>query len=330
MARALLLNEVEKKVSASIVDIDEADFPDGDLEIDVMYSTLNYKDGMIINGIGRLVRSYPHVPGVDMVGVVRSSSNDQFSVGDLVLATGWRIGESFWGGYSTFARVNSDFCIKLPQNLSPATAMSLGTAGISAMQGIIALEDHGLSDMRELGSVLVTGSAGGVGSVAIIALSALGYRVTASTRRVQESEYLTSLGATEVIASSEVSGDLTRPLESERWIGAIENVGGDTLGRLVSQMVTGASIASIGLAAGAVFTANVMPFLLRGVNILGIDSVKYPNAKRSVAWERLGELVPSEKIASMTQIVTLDDLIPLANQILAGGVRGRVVVDVNG
>lgn len=330
MARALILNEVEKKVIASIVELSEDDFPDGDVDIDVMYSTLNYKDGMIIKGLGRLVRSYPHVPGVDIVGVVRRSSSDRFSVGDTVLATGWRIGESFWGGYSTFARVNSDFCIKLPENLSPVTAMALGTAGISAMQGIIALEDQGLASLKGSGSVLVTGSAGGVGSVAIIALSALGYDVTASTRRLQESEYLISLGATSVISSSEVSGELSRPLESERWIGAIENVGGDTLGRIVSQMVTGASIASIGLAAGAVFTANVMPFLLRGVNILGIDSVKYPNEKRAAAWERLGDLVPSEKMASMTQIATLDDLIGLADQILAGGVRGRVVVDVNG
>ncbi|MDA8277899.1 MAG: oxidoreductase [Actinomycetota bacterium] len=330
MARALLLNEAEKKVTASVVDIAEADFPEGDVELDVLYSTLNYKDGMIIRGLGRLVRSYPHVPGVDMVGVVRRSENDRFKAGDVVLATGWRIGESYWGGYSTFARVDSDFCIKLPDNLSPVTAMSLGTAGISAMQGIIALEEQGLPGLKEMGNVLVTGSAGGVGSVAIIALSALGYGVTASTRRIQESDYLTSLGATEVISADEVSGELSRPLESERWIGAIENVGGSTLGRIVSQMYTGASIASIGLAAGAVFTANVMPFLLRGVNILGIDSVKYPNEKRYVAWERLGELVPSEKMASMTQIATLNDLEHLADQILAGGVRGRVVIDVNG
>jgi acrylyl-CoA reductase (NADPH) len=325
-----VLNEVEKKVNASIVELSEADFPEGDVELDVLYSTLNYKDGMIIRGLGRLVRSYPHVPGVDMVGVVRKSSSDRFAAGDTVLATGWRIGESFWGGYSTFARVNSAFCIKLPSNLSPVMAMSLGTAGISAMQGVIALEDQGLAALKDVGSVLVTGSAGGVGSVAIIVLSALGYNVTASTRRVQESAYLNSLGATEIIAADEVSGELTRPLESERWIGAIENVGGSTLGRIVSQMVTGASIASIGLTAGATFTANVMPFLLRGVNILGIDSVKYPNEKRAIAWERLGDLVPSEKMASMTQIATLDDLENLADQILAGGVRGRVVVDVNG
>ncbi|CAG4905521.1 MULTISPECIES: MDR family oxidoreductase [Acidithrix] len=328
MIRAFLIDEVDSKVTGSVREISEDALPHEGLEIEVLYSTLNYKDGMVINGIGRLVRNYPHVPGVDLVGRVKASSDPRFNIGDEVIATGWRIGESYWGGYSTLAKINPDFAIPLPSNLSPFHSMALGTAGLSAMLAIMALESLGLSPDSSDKPVLVTGAAGGVGSIAIIALHQLGYKVAASTGRMSETEYLKGLGADEIVPRQELAEETKRPLETERWAGAIDNVGGSTIGRILGQMVSGSSIASVGLAGGAGFSSTVMPFLLRGVNILGIDSTACANSRREIAWRRLGELIPRSQLESLTTIQTLDDLSGLASDILSGKIRGRVVVDV--
>ena len=328
MVKAFVIDEMDGKVTGAVRELDNSALPAEGLRLKVDYSTLNYKDGMVINGIGRLVRTYPHVPGVDMAGVVEESSDPRFSVGDRVAVTGWRVGESFWGGYSTNQRVNPDYAIKLPDSLSTFEAMALGTAGLTAMLAIMALEDHHLSPGGEH-PVLVTGAAGGVGSIAVLALSRLGYRVAASTGRMEEEHYLRELGATEVVARQELSEPTNRPLESARFSGAIDNVGGSTLGRLLGQLDPGASVASVGLAGGSAFSANVMPFVVRGCNILGIDSATCPNTRRSAAWTRLAEVIPRVTLESLTSVYGLDDLDRLADEILVGHVKGRVVIDVN-
>lgn len=328
MVKAFVIDEADGKVTGTVRELDDSALPAEGLRVKVDYSTLNYKDGMVINGIGRLVRSYPHVPGVDLAGVVEDSSDPRFSVGDRVVVTGWRVGEVHWGGYATVQCVNPDFAIKLPDSLSTFAAMALGTAGLTAMLAIMALEDHHLSPAAEH-PVLVTGAAGGVGSIAVLALSRLGYRVSASTGRMEEEAYLRSLGATEVVARQELSEPSNRPLESARFSGAIDNVGGTTLGRLLGQLDPGASVASVGLAGGSTFAANVMPFVVRGCNILGIDSVTCPNARREAAWMRLSEVIPRVTLESLTSVYGLQDLDRLADEILVGHVKGRVVIDVN-
>ncbi len=324
MFKALVVSELDGALTSEIKQLEESDLPEGDLTIRVEYSTLNYKDGMVIKGIGKLVKTYPHVPGVDMAGTVVESQNPAFRAGDGVLVTGFRVGETFWGGYTQLARVNSNFALKLPTGLSSLDAMAIGTAGLSAMLALMALEEHGLRQSDD--EVLVTGAAGGVGSMAVTILHGLGYRVAALTGRPEEAEYLRDLGATSVLERNELSEPSKRPLESERWSGCIDAVGGVILARVISQLKRNASVAAVGLAGGGRFDASVMPFLLRGVNLLGIDSVMAPLRRREVAWARLRDEVPKKLLDEMTREVELEEVPKLADEILAGKVRGRLVV----
>ena len=327
MFRALVLEEADGKVSSSIQELDEASLPDGDVMVAIDYSTLNYKDGMILGGIGRMVRNYPHIGGIDFAGTVEESAHHDYRAGDKVVLTGWRVGEAHWGGYSQKARVKGDWLVHLPVNLSTRQAMALGTAGFTAMLSVQALEDHGLG--IEDGDVLVTGAAGGVGSVAVAVLAGQGYSVTASTGREETHGYLQSLGASNIIARSELAEPTKRPLDSERWAGCVDSVGGTTLARLLTQMKYRSSVAAVGLAGGSALETTVIPFLLRGVNLLGIDSVMCPYEPRQKAWARLEEQMPMDKLESMITEATLSDLAGLGGDILKGQVRGRVVVDVN-
>jgi len=328
MFKSLLLSQTDDKVSAQITEMDEAQLPEGDVLVKVDYSTLNYKDGLVLNGLGGLVRNYPHIGGIDFAGTVESSDHKDFKAGDKVVLTGWRVGEVHWGGYSQKARVNGDWLVPLPEGLTPRQAMAVGTAGFTAMLGVMALEDHGLTP--DQGDVLVTGAAGGVGSVAAAILAHLGYSVAGSTGRADTHDYLREMGVTTIIDRSELNEPSKRPLEKERWAGCIDAVGGTTLARTLAQMQYGASVAAIGLAGGNKLDATVIPFLLRGVNLLGIDSVMCPKEKRLRAWQRIATDLPMEKLENMTSDAKLQDLAQLGKDILAGQVRGRVVVDVAG
>ena len=328
MFKSLLLSQTDDKVSAQITEMDEAQLPEGDVLVKVDYSTLNYKDGLVLNGLGGLVRNYPHIGGIDFAGTVESSDHKDFKAGDKVVLTGWRVGEAHWGGYSQKARVNGDWLVPLPEGLTPRQAMAVGTAGFTAMLGVMALEDHGLTP--DQGDVLVTGAAGGVGSVAAAILAHLGYSVSGSTGRADTHDYLREMGVTTIIDRSELNEPSKRPLEKERWAGCIDAVGGTTLARTLAQMQYGASVAAIGLAGGNKLDATVIPFLLRGVNLLGIDSVMCPKEKRLRAWQRIATDLPMEKLENMTSDAKLQDLAQLGKDILAGQVRGRVVVDVAG
>ena len=327
--RALVLRESDdRKVSSAIETLTTDDLPEGDVLVRVGYSTLNYKDGMIVNGIGRLVRTYPHVPGVDFSGVVEASEHPDFKPGDAVVLTGWRVGEMHWGGFAEKARVKGDWLVPLPAGLSARDAMAVGTAGFTAMLAIDALEAHGLNP--DGGEVLVTGAAGGVGSVATAMLAKLGYTVAASTGRAAEHDYLKGLGASVIIDRAELSEAPSRPLAKERFAGAIDNVGGTTLANLLTQIKYGGSVAAVGLAGGNDLSTTVLPFLLRGVNLLGIDSVMCPKDKRIAAWERLVSILSAEQLAGMAETCALEDLPSRASAILKGEVRGRTIVEVGG
>ena len=324
--RALVLEEADDGVSAAIGELDEADLPDGEVTVAVKYSDLNYKDGMILKGIGRLVRNYPHVPGIDLAGTVTASSAAGIGVGDEVLVTGYRMGEIRWGGYAERARVPGDWVVKVPEGLDAYRAMALGTAGFTSMIAVMALEDAGLSPGA--GEVLVTGANGGVGSVAVILLAALGHEVVASTGRMETADDLKALGASTVIDRAELSQQPERPLASERWAGAVDAVGGTTLASILTGLKYGAAVASCGLAGGNALNTTVIPFLLRGVNLLGIDSVMCPRGRREDAWRRLAAELPMDRIDAVSETVALDALPDLADRILKGQTRGRVVVDV--
>ena len=324
--RALVLHEEGGKVVPRIEAVDEARLPAGEVTVTVECSTLNYKDGMILQGIGRLVRNYPLVPGIDFAGTVELSDSPEFKPGDPVILTGWRVGEAQWGGYAEKARVPASYLVRRPDGLSARQAMAIGTAGFTAMLAVVALERHGLRPGG--GDVLVTGAAGGVGSVAVTLLSRLGHRVVASTGRPEQRDYLTELGAAELIDRAILSAKPTRPLDRERWAGAIDAVGGNTLATILTQLNYRASVAACGLAGGSDLPATVIPFLLRGVNLLGIDSVMCPRDDRIAAWQRLAQDLPLEKLDRMTQTVPLSALPDLAPEILGGQVRGRIVVDV--
>ncbi|KZM51083.1 MDR family oxidoreductase [Labrenzia sp. OB1] len=326
--KALIVDKDEDgNTSASIQQIEETRLPEGDVTVAVEYSTLNYKDGLCLGPGGGLVRNYPHVPGIDFAGTVEESSDDWYQPGDKVVLTGWRVGEAWWGGYAQKARVKGEWLVPLPQGLTTRDAMAVGTAGFTAMLAIMALEDHGLKP--ENGPVLVTGAAGGVGSVATAILSNLGYEVAAVTGRESTWEYLKALGASRIVPRGEVSETVKRPLESETWAGCIDAVGGSMLARILGQMKYGASVAAVGLAGGAALPATVVPFLLRGVNLLGIDSVMKPYDARLKAWERLAKDLPMDKLETVIQAATLEDLPQLGADILKGQVKGRVVVDLN-
>ncbi len=321
---ALVLSEDDGKVSSAVRAMGIDELPDGDVTVRVTYSGLNYKDGMIVNGIGRLVRDYPHVPGIDFAGIVESSENDRYKPGDAVILTGWRVGEVHWGGYAGMARVKSDWLVPLPSGLTDKRAMAIGTAGFTSMLCVAALEDHGLSP--EAGTVLVTGAAGGVGSVAVSILAKRGYTVAASTGRAEQHDYLRSLGASEIVERSELSEPSKRPLEGERFAGAIDTVGGTTLARVLTQTKYGCSVAACGLAGGANLETTVLPFLLRGVNLLGIDSVMQSFDNRIRIWQRLVDDLPMERLDALTEEISLDEVSEAANDILKGQVRGRLVV----
>jgi len=315
------------RTSAAVEELTEADLPNAEVTVAVEYSTVNYKDGLCIGPGGGLVRSYPHVPGIDFAGTVETSSDDRYSPGDKVVLTGWRVGEAHWGGYAQKARVKADWLVPLPSGLDTRQAMAVGTAGFTAMLSVMALEDHGLVPGH--GPVLVTGAAGGVGSVATAILAHLGHEVAGVTGRPETADYLTALGATQIVARDEINETTKRPLEGETWAGCVDAVGGAMLARVLGQMKYGASVAAVGLAGGAALPATVIPFLLRGVNLLGIDSVMQPYDNRLRAWERIAKDLPMDKLESMVQPATLADLPQLGADILKGQVKGRVVVDVN-
>jgi acrylyl-CoA reductase (NADPH) len=326
--RALVLYEEGGKIVPRIESVDEDRLPPGEVTVAVECSTLNYKDGMILQGIGRLVHNYPHVPGVDFAGTVEHSDSPEFKPGDPVILTGWRVGETQWGGYAEKARVRASYLVRRPEGLSARQAMAIGTAGFTAMLAVIALERHGLKPGA--GDVLVTGAAGGVGSVAVALLSWLGHRVIASTGRPEQRDYLTELGAADLIDRAALAGKPSRPLDAERWAGAIDAVGGTTLATILTQLKYRASVAACGLAGGSDLPATVIPFLLRGVNLLGIDSVMCPRDERIEAWRRLVRDLPLDKLDRMTEIVPLSALTGSAPKILGGEIRGRIVVDVTG
>jgi acrylyl-CoA reductase (NADPH) len=324
--QALIIHEESGKVVSRLEDIDEERLPDGDVTVRVEYSTLNYKDGMILEGQGRLVRQYPHVPGIDFAGTVEASDSPQFKPGDPVILTGWRVGEVHWGGYAEKARVKADWLVRRPEGLSAKHAMAIGTAGLTAMLAVVALERHGLRPGA--GEVLVTGAAGGVGSVAVSILSSLGYTVVASSGRPELREYLQGLGAAELIDRAALAEKPTRPLDRERWAGAVDAVGGNTLATILTQLKYRAGVAACGLAGGSDLPTTVIPFLLRGVNLLGIDSVMCPRDERIEAWARLARALSPDRLDRMTRIVPLADAAVLAPRILKGEVRGRVVIDL--
>ncbi len=324
---ALVLDEAGGKVAAEIKHLDDDALPEGEVTVAVAFSTLNYKDGMILGGLGKIVRSYPHVPGIDFAGTVEASDSGHFKPGDQVLLTGWRVGEAHWGGYATKARVNADWLVPLPKGMTLKQAMAIGTAGFTAMLALIALEEHGLTPESE-GEVLITGAAGGVGSVAVALLANLGYRVAASTGRPETHDYLTELGAAAIVARAELETPPKGPLGSERWAGAIDTVGATTLASVLATLRHGASCASVGLAAGPQLATTVIPFLLRGVNLLGIESNLCPLEKRLGAWKRLDEALPKDKLDRITHVVPLARVAELGGKILRGQVQGRTVVDV--
>ncbi|MFC4236715.1 MDR family oxidoreductase [Thalassospira xianhensis] len=324
--RGLVLTQQDKTVLAGFQDIAIEDLPEGEVLVRVDWSTLNYKDGMILNGLGRLVRQYPHVPGVDFAGEVISSDDPRYASGDQVILTGWRVGEAHWGGYAQYARVNADWLVPMPDGLDGAHAMAIGTAGFTSMLAVMALEEQGLSPDQD-GEVLVTGAAGGVGSVAVSILANLGYRVAASTGRADTYDYLRGLGATSIIDRAALT-DASKPLLRERWLGAIDSVGSTTLAHVLSEMKYHGVVAACGLAGGPDLPATVIPFLLRGVRLIGIDSVMCPYEKRVTAWKRLAQELPMAQLDTVTTKVGLRDILPWGEKILKGQVRGRLLIDV--
>jgi acrylyl-CoA reductase (NADPH) len=317
----------ESEVSAVVQSLTEDQLPAGNVTVAIEYSTVNYKDGLCMRAGGGLVRNYPHVPGIDFAGTVESSEDSRYRPGDKVVLTGWRVGERHWGGYSQKARVKADWLVPLPEGLTTRQAMAIGTAGFAAILAIVALEDHGLKP--DQGEVLVTGAAGGVGSIATAILANLGYQVAAVTGRPETTDYLKSLGASRIVARDEIATVSKRPLEAERWSGCLDAVGGAMLARVIGQLKYGASVAAIGLAGGAALPSSVIPFLLRGVNLLGIDSVMQPFEQRERAWRRLANDLPLEKLDAMIHVVNLVEVPALGDQILKGRIKGRIVVDVN-
>ena len=325
--RALVVDKHGDQLTADIREVESVHLPEGDVSVDVAYSSLNYKDGLVLNGLGGLVKSYPHVPGIDYAGTVSYSTHPEFTRGDRVIGTGFRVGEVRWGGYAQRVSVSGDWLVSLPQNLSLYRAMCLGSAGLTAAIALRTLEEHGLHPNQ--GEVLITGASGGVGSFAVSLLAHLGYQVVALTGREENLDYLRQLGAKEILPRSELSSPTGKTLESARWAACIDSVGGPVLSRVLAQTKPGGSTAAVGLAGGAALETSVIPFLLRGINLLGIDSVYYPNVRRSEAWHRLADVLPEDVFDRITTEVSLSDLPEWGRSILAGQVRGRVVVDVN-
>ena len=324
--KAILISRGEdRKQSVAVTELSDADLMDGDVTVAVEWTTVNYKDGLAITGKAPVVRRFPLVPGVDFAGTVISSSNPDWEKGDKVILNGWGVGETHFGAYAGRARVKGDWLVPLPDNLSTREAMAIGTAGYTAMLSVMALERHGITPER--GPVVVTGAAGGVGSVATALLSRLGYHVVASTGRPSESAYLTGLGATDIIDRGELSGP-AKPLAKERWAGGIDAVGSHTLANVLSMTSYGGAVAACGLAQGMDLPSSVAPFILRGVSLLGIDSVMAPRELRLEAWRRLADDLDHGKLAALTTTIGFDGIIAAATDIIDGKIRGRVVVEM--
>lgn len=324
--KGILIEKDESGYRAAIKEIDEPRLPEGNVTVRVSHSTLNYKDGLAITGKGPVVRKFPMVPGIDLAGTVEESSHPEYKAGDRVLLNGWGVGETHWGGLAQKARLNGDWLIPLPATFSPQQAMAIGTAGYTAMLCVLALERHGVKPTD--GEILVTGAAGGVGSVALAILSKLGYSAVAVTGRPQDSDYLKSLGAVEVIERSQFSSP-GKPLGKERWAGAVDVVGSHVLANVCATTRYRGVVTACGLAAGMDFPASVAPFILRGVTLVGIDSVMCPRVDRLEAWKRLGSDLDVAKLEGISRVVGLSEVIPLASSLLRGEIRGRVTVDVN-
>lgn len=326
MFKGILIEKDESGYRAAIKEIDEAQLPEGNVTVRVSHSTLNYKDGLAITGKGPVVRKFPMVPGIDLVGTVEESTHPEYKAGDGVLLNGWGVGETHWGGLAQKARLNGDWLIPLPAKFSPQQAMAIGTAGYTAMLCVLALERHGVKPTD--GEILVTGAAGGVGSVALAILSKLGYSAVAVTGRPQDADYLKSLGAVEVLERSLFSSP-GKPLGKERWAGAVDVVGSHVLANVCATTKYRGVVTACGLAAGMDFPSSVAPFILRGVTLAGVDSVMCPRVDRLQAWQRLGTDLDIEKLEEISRIVGLSEAIPLASSLLKGEIRGRVIVDVN-
>ena len=323
--RAIRIDRTEKGTAAALTQFDEADLMDGDVTVRVEWSTLNYKDGLAVTGKAPVVRRFPMIAGIDFAGTVEQSSHPQWKAGDKVICNGWGMGETHLGSYAERARVKGDWLVRLPQRISTRDAMAIGTAGYTAMLAVLALEKHGVSPGS--GPIVVTGAAGGVGSVATAVLSKLGYHIIASTGRMAEASYLKGLGAAEVIDRAELSGPV-KPLAKDRWAGGIDSVGSITLANLLSMAQYGGAIAACGLAGGMDLPSSVAPFILRGVCLLGIDSVMCPISQRKIAWSRLATDLDPTKLSEITHEINLDQVIGEAGKILAGQVRGRIVVKI--
>lgn len=322
---AILIRKENDTQTVEDAELALSDLMEGDVVVSVSHSTVNYKDGLAITGRAPVVRRFPMIPGIDLAGTVVTSSHANFKPGDKVLLNGFGLSETHYGGYSEVARVKGDWLVKLPSTFTPADAMAIGTAGYTAMLCVLALEDAGVTPDK--GEVIVTGAAGGVGSVAIAILAKLGYRVIASTGRTAEEPYLKSLGAAAIIPRTELSGS-PKPLAKERWAGAVDSVGSTTLANLLASAKYGGAVAACGLAGGMDLPASVAPFILRGISLLGIDSVYMPMKRRRQAWERLARDLDPKVLASMTRMISLKDVRGAAQDILAGKVRGRLVVEI--
>ncbi|WMS95876.1 MDR family oxidoreductase [Pseudoalteromonas sp. HL-AS2] len=322
--KAIVINKDDNNYSASLSSIKNSDLPNENVTIDVLYSTLNYKDGLAITGKGPVVRSFPMVPGIDLVGTVSHSTSDEFKSGDKVILNGFGVGEKHWGGLAQKAALNSDWLIPLPAGISPKQAMQVGTAGYTAMLSVIALEKQGITP--DSGEVLVTGANGGVGSFAIYLLNKLGYNVTAATGRMEQSDYLKELGAANVINRDELSNP-GKPLQKERFAAAIDSVGSHTLANICASLKYGGVVTACGLAQGMDLPGSVAPFILRGIRLIGIDSVMRPKADRIEAWDRLASLVAADYLDKISTEITLEQVIDNAEQLMKGKIRGRVVVN---
>ncbi len=326
MLKGILIENSAQGYQATLTDINRLQLPDGDVTVKVSYSSLNYKDGLAITGKGPVVRQFPMVPGIDFAGQVMESQSDKYHVGDQVLLNGWGVGEKHWGGLAQFARVKSDWLIPLPKGLSAKQTMAIGTAGYTAMLSVIALERKGITPKD--GKILVTGANGGVGSFAIAILSRLGYHVIASTSKTQDTDYfINHLGASEILSRDEISQPC-KPLMKERWIAAIDVVGSDTLAHVCASTAYGGTVVACGLAGGMDFTSSVAPFILRGITLIGIDSVMRPYADRIEAWDRLSQLVDGQLLDTISHEITLDQVIPTVVQLMDGKIKGRIIVNL--
>lgn len=326
MFKAIVINKDDAGYRAELASVDDAQLPAGDVTIDVQYSGLNYKDGLAITGKGPVVRKFPMVPGIDLVGTVKQSEHPEYKVGDAVILNGWGVGETHWGGLAQVARLKGDWLVPLPAALSAHDAAAIGTAGYTAMLCVMALQKHGVQPSD--GEVVVTGAAGGVGSVAVALLSALGYHVVAVTGRPSETDYLKQLGASAVMERAELS-EPGKPLAKERWAGAVDVVGSHTLANLCASTKYRGVVTACGLAGGMDFPATVAPFILRGITLVGIDSVMCPRTDRLLAWQRLAAELDLNKLNAMVQDIGLSQSVAMAASLMQGEVRGRVVVDVN-